>query len=164
LVAISSFLLPHPLSFWQAAVYGLGASSLTCRAALLGALPAVLGALSSATSSAASKKEPAVADNAVTALAKVIYHVYDGAGGGIHPDGTPASLEALRAAGAPPRKDLMRAFVARLPLRHDDEEARVSLQVCVVLALEFDSVPLFWRVCALCSCFVHGWTLVTLIS
>lgn len=119
---------PTPLTA-QAAVYGLGAASLSCRQATLRALPAVLGALHGATLSAAAKNDPAVADNAITALAKLVYHVYDGAGGGVRPDVAPASAEQLRAAGAPPRRDLIAAFLARLPLRHDEEEARVSLQL-----------------------------------
>jgi hypothetical protein len=112
-------------------VYGLGAASLTCRTTITRALPAVLTALSGAVTSVASKKEPAVIDNAVTALAKVIYHVYDGAG----QEGQPASSAAaipvdhLRSIGAPLRRDLMNVFLSRLPLQNDEEEARVSLQV-----------------------------------
>lgn len=119
---------PTPITA-QAAVYGLGAASLSCRQSILRALPAVLGALHAATLSAAAKSDPAVADNAITALAKLVYHVYDGAGDEQRPDVAPASVEQLRAVGAPPRRDLIAAFLARLPLKHDEDEARVSLQL-----------------------------------
>lgn len=113
----------------QAAVYGLGAASLSCRQTTLRSLPTVLAALQGATQGAAAKADPCVTDNAVTALAKIIYHVYDGMGGTQRPDVSPATPDQLRAVAAPPRLDLMRAFLARLPLRHDEDEARISLQL-----------------------------------
>lgn len=119
---------PTPITA-QAAVYGLGAASLSCRQAVLRALPAVLGALYGAATGAAARKDPAVADNATTALAKLVYHAYDGSGGGQRPDVAPATAAQLQAAGAPPRRDLIGAFLGRLPLKHDEEEARVSLQL-----------------------------------
>ena len=110
-------------------MYGLGAAAHSCRQTTLRGLPSVLAALHGATQSAAAKKDPCVVDNAITALGKIIYHIYDGHGDGYRLDVAPASAEQLLAVHAPPRKDLVAAFLARLPLQHDEAEARVSLQL-----------------------------------
>jgi len=73
-----------------------------------------------------------VTDNAVTALAKITYHVYDGMGG-TQPARLflPATPDQLRAVAAPPRLDLMRAFSGSpAPAEHErGQSAHIFLQL-----------------------------------